>query len=281
MSETKAPHLAESRKNIEKIEHAIDGDSKKFGTKARFGYFSIPYSSFMGDKYYSQERQKIYRTEDRNVITEVRGIFTKPLKKGKAPDAYFSNGFKEEKATLKRVKEMAEKDREEYLAMVRKNKENDPNKVYRAKFKPSGPAEYKNLYDINPVRYKIPITKEIDKKTKIDKEHRTVFIEKRGVMTNPSKFGTSSTPGVLFSYFKEDKKLLERKKMIAEDEKLKKRSKSAKEEGGDYKKAFRPAALKKNECFQNDKQLYGEDDKKVKSLLVETIEVILYYIILY
>ncbi len=216
MSEERKGYMsAESKKYIDEISADIKSDADKYGTKSRFGYFSIPHSSFLGDRFYSQNKEKVYRTEDRKVITEPRGIFTKPLKRGNGPDVYFINGFKEEKETLKKLEEIAKKEREDLLRKVKGRKkggeESNNNNTFKANFKPSGPQEYKDLYDKNPVNYKVPITKEIDKKTKIDKEHKTVFTEKRGIMTNPPKKGSSSVPGVLFSYFKEDKKLLEAK----------------------------------------------------------------------
>jgi hypothetical protein len=276
--ETKNYMNAESDKNVDKIATDIRTDADKLGVKSRFGYFSIPYSAYMGDRYYSQGRKKVYRTEDKRVITEPRGVFTKPAKKGIAPDAFFSNAFKEDKDTLKKVKEMAEKEREDYMKVVKGRKKgggDESNQVFRANFKPTGPQEYKDFYDKNPMKYKVPITKEGNKLSKIDKETKTVITERRGIMTNPLKQGNSTTPGVLFSFFKEDKKLLERKAKLAEEEKPI-RSKSAKGEGegeGDFKKPFKPNSVMKNDPFQKDAQVYGEDNKKLKVLIEEAVEV--------
>jgi hypothetical protein len=276
-------YMSNDDKNTDKIEADIKFDADKLGVKSRFGYFSIPYSSFMGDKYYSQGRQKVYRTEDKNVITGPRNIMTKPLKHGKAPDVYFTNIFKEDKENLNKIKAQAEKEKEDYLKVVasrKKGAEADPNAVFKAAFKPTGPQEYKDLYDKNPVKYNVPITKEVDKKKKINKEAKTVFTERRGILTNPTRLGSSNTPGVLFGYYKDDKKLLEMKTKFAEEEENKrKRSKSAKGGGegeapAEFKRAFKPAALKKCEPFQKDGDLYGEDEKKVKGLLEDAIEVI-------
>lgn len=263
-------------KGIDQIANNIRKDADNLGSKSRFGYFSIPYSAYMGDRYYSQGRSKVYRTEDKRVITEPRGIFTKVMKKGKGPDAFFSNGFKEDKDTLKKVRELAEKEKEEYMKVVKSRKKGgaaeDSDQVFRANFKPTGPQEYKDFYDKNPVKYKVPINQQPNKLSKIDKEHKTVFTERRGILTNPLKHGNSSTPGVLFSYFKEDKKLLERKAKMAEEDKPK-RSKSAKSDGeGTFQRPFKPPAIMKCEPFQKDHDIYGEDEKKLKVLVEEAVE---------
>ena len=53
----------------------------------RFGFFSIPYPSTVGDQAYSRNREfEHHQVVDRKVITEKRGIYTQPVKKGKGPD---------------------------------------------------------------------------------------------------------------------------------------------------------------------------------------------------
>ena len=69
----------QSNKEIEDIARKINNDAKKMESAQRFGYFSIPYSSHIGDRFYSQERKKIYRTQEKTVITEPRGIYTTVL----------------------------------------------------------------------------------------------------------------------------------------------------------------------------------------------------------
>lgn len=276
MSE-KAPmefKLAESKKNIDEISGKMGEDEKKFSSMARFGYFSIPYSAYMGDRHYSQDRAKVYRTEDRKVITEARGIFTNPTKKGKFVDVCFSNDFKQDMEMCNKIADIAKKEREDYIKTVKSRKKGAEGSTesFRVQFKPAGPQEYKDMYDVNPVVYEVPITKQVDKKTKIDKEHRSVFTENRGIYTKPAKKGTSSTPGVLFGFFAEDPKQREMKAKWAEEEKPKNRSKSAKDEK-EFKLAFKPAALKKNEPFQKDRELYGEDENKLDEILEGSLEV--------
>lgn len=100
----------------------------------------------------------------------------------------------------------------------------------------------------------------------------TVNIEKRGIYTKPAKEGASGIPGILFSEYKEDRELLKLKKTLADEAKLpKKRSKS--NDGKNFKEPFKPAALSKNEPFQSDGRLYGEDEKDFKSLLDRSLEV--------
>jgi DNA replication initiation complex subunit (GINS family) len=91
--------------------------------------------------YYSQSK-KSRRTEDKKVITEPRGIFTKPPKKGIVNEAFFSNMMAEEKEIINRLKEMSEKDREEFLKKVQSRKKGGQPPEFKAKFKPGGPQEY-------------------------------------------------------------------------------------------------------------------------------------------
>lgn len=260
-------------KNIDEISSKIKEDEKKYSSTSRFGFFSIPYSAYMGDRYYSQNRQKIYRTEDKKVITEARGVFTNPPKKGKFVDAYFHNDYKQDMSTLTKIAETVKKEREDYIKEIKGKKKGGENQeVFKAKFKPGGPQEYKDYFELHPFRYQVPITKDIDKKKKIDKEHRSVYTENRGIYTKPPKRGTSSTPGVLFADNKEDPKLVSMKEKWASEGRLKPRSKSAKE-GREFKMAFRPAALMKNGTFQKDSDIYGEDPIKLKKILENASQV--------
>jgi len=237
--------------------------------------FQFHIQHFLGDRYYSESnKSKSYKVIERRVITENRGIFTNPGKKGKFTDAYFSNLVAEDKNMQERQKDQADKEKVAYMATVAERKKPDSEKAgYKAVFKPGGPQEYHDFYDKNKVKYTNTITKEIDKKLKIDKEHKTVFIENRGIFTKPPKLGTSSTPGILFNYFKEDVKQLEKIREDEDNEIRKKRAKSASSDDDkkEFKQAFRPAALKKNEPFQNDGSLYGEDAQNFKGLLSTAI----------
>lgn len=257
MTERKKVDLDELSKEL-----AVDAD--KIGYQQRYGYFSIPYSAYIGDRYYSQDKKKIYRTEERKVITDARGIFTNPGKKGKFSDAYFSNLAKIDKNILEDVEQKAKREHDDYMNLVKNRKKSTGG--FKQTFRPSGPQEYKNLFDYetNKVKYDRTVTKEVDKKLKIDKEHRTVFMEKRGIYTQPPKNGTSSIPGILFSDFKEDKILLEIKK----EHMNRARSKSAEsKEKKEYTAPFKPASLALCDKFQSDDRLYGEDEHMFKDLL--------------
>jgi hypothetical protein len=256
------------KKNKNHITQKMKTEADILGVKSRFGFFSIPYPATTGDQFYSQQK-KANRDAERKVLTLPRGVFTTPGKSGKAQDAYFSNMIKEEKHTLLRVKEVAEKQQKEKLKMVetRKNRSQSA-KNYRANFKPGGPQEYKDFYEFpqNRVMYKVPVEKTIDKRLKIDKEKRSVFMERRGIYANPPRVGTSSTPGILFSYFKENPvKLKTFKKQVMQ------RPKSADPKA--YKAPFKPASLKKNENFESDFQIFGENEKNVKMLLKKSLDI--------
>jgi hypothetical protein len=251
----------QSNKRIEDIAKAINNDAKKMESVQRFGYFSIPYSSHVGDRFYSQERKKIYRTAEKTVITEPRGIYTTILKKGKFSDAFFSNLVKTDKEIQAHIAQLAEKEKQEYMAGVKKRKGKDTQN-FKESFLPSGPQEYKDFLAQNPVLYSVPVDKAIDKTKKIDKEKKSVFTEKRGIFTNPPHGGATTTPGILFSAYKEDKHMLQMKpkKLISQLKNI-----------SDYE--FKPASVNKNEPFHADKEIYGEDEKELKILLKETIEV--------
>lgn len=258
----------DDKKILDELSKELASDADKMGDQPRFGFFSIPYSAYIGDRFYSQDKQKIYRTNERKVITEPRGIYTKPSKQGKFSDAFFSNFMKVDKELLTEIEQKAKQEKEEYLQLVKSRKKGVEG--FKQTFKPGGPQEYKDFYDheSNKVKYEMPITKIIDKKMKIDREHRSVFMEKRGIYTQNPKFGTSSTPGILFSSIKDDKKLLELKNESVS------RSKSAgSKEKKDYKIPFKPPGLAKSECFQSNGDLFGQDGKEFKELLSSAIDV--------
>jgi hypothetical protein len=253
--------MSEDNTKVDKIAQALDSDANKFGTISRFGYFSIPYSSYLGDRYYSQGRKKVYRTQEKKVITEPRGIYTTSMKKGKFTDAFFSYMMKENPELQKKVAEMAEHERAAYIEAVKQRAKSKGEK--NPSFIPSGPQEYKDYHAKSPIVYSHPIYKEIDKKTKIDKDKKSVYTEKRGIYTNPSKLGPASVPGILFSQYKEEPHMLTMKPKVY----------SATIKGKEKDSDFIPASLQKNEPFQKDKEIYGEDDNRVKQLISEMKEV--------
>ncbi len=84
--------------------------------------------------------------DNKQVLTDPRGIFTKPPKKGISNDALFSNLIIEEKSTTNRVKELNDRDREEYIMKVKSRKKGaSPDSEYKFNFKPAGPQDYVDL----------------------------------------------------------------------------------------------------------------------------------------
>jgi hypothetical protein len=260
---------SEKHLNIDEIQEKINIDEKKYGSAARFGYFSIPYSAFTGDRYYSQGRKKTYRDAEGKVVTEKKGIYTRPAKKGNYSDAYFSNFMAQDKEMSLKLKDMSIKERDEYLALVKTRKDIKGDK----NFKPGGPQEYVDYFDLkeNKVKYTKPITKEPDRKIKIDTVKHTVITERKGIYTSPAKHGNSTTPGILFSFPKTDKTLIELQKKQATSP----RSKSAEKTTAKplHDGPFKPAALKKNDCFNPDGKVYGETPGKVLEMVHEAVEV--------
>lgn len=94
----------------------------------------------------------------------------------------------------------------------------------------------------------------------------SVFVEKRGIFTNPMKKGDSSTPGILFSYLKSDFKKDDLKKP-----EVQKRSRSA--DRKDDRFAFKPASLSLNAPFDPDAKVYGEDKKLIETLVENSLDV--------
>ena len=242
-------------------------DADKFGSQSRFGYFSIAHSAFLGDGFYSEKKYKV-RKEQKNVITEPRGIFSNPGRKGQGIDVFFSNDFKTNDETVKRLEDIARKEQEDYISKVKKSKSKE-GKDFKSSFKPGGPQLYNDFFDSNRKMYDVPITKEIDKKAKIDKKGKTVVTERRGIYTNPPRQGTSTTPGIFFKDYVTDDELLKRQEKISEEENKLKR----KDEKKDDRLGFKPASLKRNEAFQKDAEIYGEGDQIMGQLLDIAIEV--------
>lgn len=112
------------------------------------------------------------------------------------------------------------------------------------------------------MEYTIPITREVDKTLRIDKENRKVICENRGIYANPLRKGEACTPGILFSYYKETPQIPEKKG----------RQKYVAPKTIHDTKQFRPASLKKNLPFVNDKVTYGEDQDKINELLNKSLE---------
>ena len=75
---------------VERMMTEIEQERDEKDHLQRFGFFSIPYPAVIGDKKYSTNDYQNHKVEDHKVITEKRGIYTNPLKVGKANDVYFN-----------------------------------------------------------------------------------------------------------------------------------------------------------------------------------------------
>lgn len=91
-------------------------------------------------------------------------------------------------------------------------------------------------------------------------------MEKRGIFTNPPKKGEPTTPGILFSALRSEFRKGDYKKP-----EVPKRSRSADKK--DDRFAFKPASLALDVPFQQDKEVYGEDNKVIDVLVEKSLEV--------
>ena len=186
--------------DIQRSLQEIDNERKERDEQQRFGYFSVPYPSTIGDQAYSQKQEYHHKIVDRKVITENRGIYASGPKSGKGPDVYFPPPEPTEK--LLQQKEIDEKLRSERekkkkqqeLIEKKKLKERNP-----FPFKPGGPQPqfsfYKKLDDDKP---ELPLAKEQVKKTyKIG--HFKVKTEIRNIQASPLK--TGKFPADYFGFY--------------------------------------------------------------------------------
>ena len=97
--------------DIQRSLQEIDLERRERDNQQRFGYFSVPYPSTVGDQAYSQNQEYHHKIVDRKVITENRGIYVSGPKSGKGPDVYFPPPESTEK--LMKQKEEDEKIRTE------------------------------------------------------------------------------------------------------------------------------------------------------------------------
>ena len=224
-------------------------------TKQRFGYFSIPANNLLGDCFYSREKQFNHTIIDGKVVSEKRGIFTQPPKSGKGRDVYFKCMDSTDNNSQNILKQGNIKDHDDLIKKVAQRK----IKKFTDPFKYPGAQTYKDWYDKHPFKRDYPLYKPKPKTYKI--EDQKVITENRGIYTNNMQKGSYNTPGILFSYVplgynKKDKFDFDKIKQERQQE-IKNRCKSAHPGKTDYKRAFFPASLKKNECFSNIKQTYG------------------------
>ena len=245
--------------DIKKSLVQIDQERNEKDEQQRFGYFSIPYPSTVGDQAYSQKQEYHHKVIDRKVITENRGIYASGPKSGKNPDAYFpppeipenwiERNEKDKKIREEKEKKRLEKEKEEKKKLKEK---------YPFPYKPSGPqiafSFYKKLDDARPIPEPDgPLTKEVDKKKyKID--HFKVKTSERNIQAAPTRSGNH--PNDYFDFYRADddlqKKLEEMNKKDLEDkiEKVKQNKKAT------PKIVFKPASLKLCEPFANDRNTF-------------------------
>lgn len=261
----------ERNKIIDKALKRIDREREEMDETSRFGYFSIPYPATVGDKAYSQKKEYHHKIVEGKVITEKRGIFTQPPKKGKGNDVYFEPIEPVSKETIEKFKKMNYDEIQNHRKEILEKKE---NKVVLPHFVPAGPQPLKGFYESDE-KYvpNGPLTKEKNR-FKYIKDGRVVT-EKRGIYSSASKIGPNPIPVDFFSYPFLDKELLNQYQKIEVEERkqdiIKKRSKSTIKS---YKKPFAPASLKKNECFSSIPETYGAyDQETIKKRLEEYSEI--------
>lgn len=252
-------HQEENRKVIEK---KIDKDMKEISHLQRFGFFSIPYNSTIGDEYYSRDAEYHHTVVEGKVIGEKRGIFSQSGKSGKGKDAYFKCMDYAEDTEIEHLKNQTFQDRKRMLNTVSERKE----KKFVAPFKSPGGQEYKELFEQSPVEYNRPITALPPKKFKV--VEGKVITEPRGVFTNPPKKGFNNIPGILFTPIPEwiaPKKPTTNRRCQSGKPKMK----------TEYVKPFFPASLKKNECFVSLRETYGLNipDDKINQIVKNAAQV--------
>jgi len=248
---------------IARIMEDIEADRNEKDKLQRFGYFSIPYPAIVGDKAYSRAQQyEHHKVVDGKVITEKRGIYTQPGKKGKGNDVYFERVEPLSDDQVERLKELAKKDKEDLMATVKERKE----KKAIAQFKPPGPQEMFGFYKEPAPEREGTLTIEPDKKRFIG-EGGKVKTENRGIYTHPTKLGNN--PNDYFDYYRVDENMEELLKQKAIDDHNKKMEDvKFRKENKQFKKPFQPASLKKCDPFYNNEQTYGMYNDEEKEALM-------------
>ena len=259
--------------DIQRSLQEIDNERKERDEQQRFGYFSVPYPSTIGDQAYSQKQEYHHKIVDRKVITENRGIYASGPKSGKGPDVYFPPPEPTEK--LLQQKEIDEKLRSERekkkkqqeLIEKKKLKERNP-----FPFKPGGPQPqfsfYKKLDDDKP---ELPLAKEREKKTNKIGPFK-VRTEIRNVQASPQK--TGKYPSDYFGFYYSDDNMIDRLKELNEKEKADRMEKIKQSKNAQPKAVFKPASLKKCDPFVSDKDTYElHNEQEIGDLLNEYKEI--------
>ena len=259
--------------DIQRSLQEIDNERKERDEQQRFGYFSVPYPSTIGDQAYSQKQEYHHKIVDRKVITENRGIYASGPKSGKGPDVYFPPPEPTEK--LLQQKEIDEKLRSERekkkkqqeLIEKKKLKERNP-----FPFRPGGPQPqfsfYKKLDDDKP---ELPLAKEHEKKTYKIGPFK-VRTEIRNVQASPQK--TGKYPSDYFGFYYSDDNMIDRLKELNEKEKADRMEKIKQSKNAQPKAVFKPASLKKCDPFVSDKDTYElHNEQEIGDLLNEYKEI--------
>ena len=257
--------------DIQRSLQEIDNERKERDEQQRFGYFSIPYPSTVGDQAYSRNAEYHHKVIDRKVITENRGIYAQGTKTGKGPDVYFPPPEITEKLSEQKIKD--EKLREE---KEKKKKEQEKIELAKLKernpfpYKPSGPqiafSFYKKLDDEKPLPPPDgPLTKVPDKKKyKID--HFKVKTEIRNIQAAPTK--TGKHPNDYFDFYRADEELQKKLEEMNKQDLVDKIEKVKNNKNAESKIAFKPASLKLCGPFVNDKSTYElHTDQEIEQLL--------------
>lgn len=250
----------DENKDIEEIKNKLVKDSIELGEKQRFGFFSIKYSNFLGDGYYSNKKIA-EKDENGRIKVSPKGIYTRPAHKGKQLDCYFdANSLRIDDKLQQKLFNDAENLRKEELEKVKSSKD----KKFQMPFYAGLVKEYRDILypDDMAEKYKEQkraIWAESPRKGNCDFKNYTVKIEPRGIHANFGKknkyFSTEKDLKDSDNMYNLHKELIEKQRKEEEAKKIKIRSKS-------FKQPFKPASLYKCGTFQTDKDLYGSAEVK-------------------
>ena len=257
--------------DIKKSLEQIAQERAEKNEQQRFGYFSIPYPSTVGDQAYSRKAEYNHKVIDRKVIIENRGIYASGPKSGKGPDAYFpppempenwiERNEKDRELREKREKEKIAKEKEEKKKMKEK---------YPFPYKPPGPqiafSFYKKLDDEKTLPEPDgPLTIEPDKKKyKID--HFKVKTKIRNIQAAPTK--TGNHPNDYFDFYRADEALQQKLEEMNKKDIQDRIDKVKQNKTAEHKVVFKPASLKLCEPFVNDRNTYElHNDGEMEELL--------------
>lgn len=248
--------LDTKKNDIAQIVEKLISDSKEIGEKQRFGFFSIKYSNFLGDGFYSNKKIA-EKDENGKLKISPKGIYTRPAHKGKHLDCYFSSdSLRVDDNFQQKLISLAECIRKEELEKVRSSKE----KKFQMPFYAGLVKEYKDILfpDDMADKYKDQkrgIWAESPRKQNCDFKNHTVKIEPRGIHAN---FGKRN------KYFSTERDLKDsdnmynlHKALLEKQRKEELELKNSKDLSKKFKQPFKPASLNKCSTFQTNKDLYG------------------------